>query len=388
MYSTVFKHCFGSIPILLRQTISRVYKTTETIIPFTFIPIIRTLMVASRPIAAISLSQTLRKYRTDQAYIRAVPESAVFSNKVLNSIAITRPNTLVSLSKLHGIGPIRCQHYGRDIVRLVNLDSKKKKVKLNGKSNGKLTATNATRKTKTGGSNITKTRAVKGSSKLDQRHKKTRTNTIANKARKPNKPAKKAFMNTGYYTTTSRGQPPQIVPRHSSPLPGSNAVTVVPKPKNDIGKEVQIKIKSKRLPRSLKTSVYVLELEDGRVYVGSSKDVPRRISQHKAGSGSAYTKIYRPTGVQLPRLGNIEGDGDAAERDETLRYMMIRGIPYVRGWKFARVDMPPEEFDEAEANIRELFDLCRRCGYKGHFCTHCRATFDRMGNPVGKGFKV
>jgi hypothetical protein len=128
----------------------------------------------------------------------------------------------------------------------------------------------------------------------------------------------------------------------------------------------------------------VLELEGGRVYVGSSKNVQRRLSQHAAGSGSAYTRLYRPTGVQLPRLGNVEGDGDAAERDETLRYMMLRGVPFVRGWKFVRVDMPPEEYDEAEANIRELFNLCRKCGYEGHFCTYCRATFDRLGRPVGR----
>ena len=86
----------------------------------------------------------------------------------------------------------------------------------------------------------------------------------------------------------------------------------------------------------------------------------------------------------LPRLGNVEGDGDAAERDETLRYMMLRGVPFVRGWKFARVEMPSEEFEEAEANIRELFDLCRKCGCKGHFCTHCRATFDRLGRPIAR----
>jgi hypothetical protein len=41
--------------------------------------------------------------------------------------------------------------------------------------------------------------------------------------------------------------------------------------------------------------------------------------------------------------------------------------------------MPPEEFDEAEANIRELFDLCRKCGYKGHFMAQCKATYDRWG---------
>jgi hypothetical protein len=47
--------------------------------------------------------------------------------------------------------------------------------------------------------------------------------------------------------------------------------------------------------------------------------------------------------------------------------MMIRGIQFVRGWKFARVDMPPAEFVEADANIRELFDLCKKCGYKGQY---------------------
>jgi len=129
-----------------------------------------------------------------------------------------------------------------------------------------------------------------------------------------------------------------------------------------------------------KTQVYILELQHGRVYVGSSKDVRKRIQQHSNGSGSAYTRAYRPTGVLLPRLGNIDGEGDAAERDETLRYMMLRGIPYVRGWKFTQVDMSLDDFDEAEANIRELFNLCRRCGYKGHFINHCKCTYDRWGN--------
>jgi predicted GIY-YIG superfamily endonuclease len=132
-------------------------------------------------------------------------------------------------------------------------------------------------------------------------------------------------------------------------------------------------------------SVYILELDQGRVYGGSSKDVQRRLQQHVAGSGSAYTRVYRPTGVLLPRLGNVKGDGDAAERDETLRYMMMRGVAYVRGWKFSQVVMSPADFEEAEANIRELFNLCRRCGYQGHFITQCRASYDRWGQDVRSG---
>lgn len=127
--------------------------------------------------------------------------------------------------------------------------------------------------------------------------------------------------------------------------------------------------------------VYILELAQGRVYVGHSTDRRRRIQQHMAGQGSAFTKAFPPTGVVLPRLGCVSGSPEAAERDETLRYMFLRGIPVVRGWKYVRVDMSDEEMQEAEANIRELFDFCRRCGHPGHFIHQCKASFDRLGRP-------
>ena len=127
------------------------------------------------------------------------------------------------------------------------------------------------------------------------------------------------------------------------------------------------------------TEVYVLELARGRVYVGKSGNVPLRRVRHEQGEGSAFTKAFKPTGVLLPRLGNVEGCGDAAERDETLRYMFMKGIQNVRGWKYTQVNMTSEEEQEAENNIRELFDLCRRCGMPGHFRNVCRSRFDRRG---------
>ena len=104
----------------------------------------------------------------------------------------------------------------------------------------------------------------------------------------------------------------------------------------------------------------------------------------------------------------MRGSGDAAERDETLRYMLLRGVQNVRGWRYVAVNLTLAEQDDAEANIRELFDLCRRCvpswlftspglvvihvtwanrdscscGYSGHFQSSCKATWDRNGKPV------
>ena len=116
--------------------------------------------------------------------------------------------------------------------------------------------------------------------------------------------------------------------------------------------------------------------------IGARNDKARKhFQQHVAGQGSAFTKAFPPTGVLLPRLGRVTGSAEAAERDETLRYMFLRGIQLVRGWRYVRVDLPQEDLDDAERNIRELYDLCRRCGHPGHFITGCKASFDRLGRP-------
>lgn len=105
--------------------------------------------------------------------------------------------------------------------------------------------------------------------------------------------------------------------------------------------------------------------------------------QHMSGTGSAFTKAFKPTGNMLPRLGNVQGMGDAAERDETLRYMFLRGIHNVRGWRYTTVELSPEMVNDAECNIRELYDLCRRCGGANHFIGGCRYEFDRLGRKIG-----
>ena len=269
------------------------------------------------PCVNLALENVLRQYRTQQAFSRSVPANSIYGNKLMHSILEKKPSTLRQLTTLKGMGTKRCKTYGPDLIKLIHVALKDKQPTPAGK------------------------KAIKAAANFL-----SRPNPIS--AAKPR---------------------PRPRPR-PRPKPGC-ALAAVQLP------VAGTKPKSKPQAKS----VYVLELEDGRVYVGSSANVNRRIQQHMSGCGSAYTRLYKPTGVQLPRLGNISGDGDAAERDETLRYMSQRGIPFVRGWKFTQVVMSEAEFAEAEANIRELHDLCRRCGYRGHFLSQCRATYDRWGNP-------
>jgi predicted GIY-YIG superfamily endonuclease len=128
--------------------------------------------------------------------------------------------------------------------------------------------------------------------------------------------------------------------------------------------------------------IYVLELDKGRVYVGRSKNVARRVQQHKDGVGPSFTAMYPPTGVLLPRLGRVSGSAEAAERDETLRYMHLRGIDKVRGWKYTNVLLTEAEVREIKDNIREMLNLCRRCGHPGHFAAQCKNNFDTDGNQL------
>lgn len=148
-------------------------------------------------------------------------------------------------------------------------------------------------------------------------------------------------------------------------------------------------------------SIYILELGHGKVYVGRSKCVPRRVKQHLNGEGPLFTRLHPPTGIRLPRLGRVSGQrkkepsrdvqktkarmtgsGEAAERDETLRYMYLRGVDNVRGWKYTMPVLTDGERREITENIRELFDLCRRCGHPGHFISQCKAHYDTDGRAL------
>jgi hypothetical protein len=126
-----------------------------------------------------------------------------------------------------------------------------------------------------------------------------------------------------------------------------------------------------RVNASKYASIYVLELEDGYIYVGKSKNIEYRIRQHMNKCGAVFTTIHAPTGKILHREGTLEGDGDGPERDETLRQMHKHGAHNVRGWKYCNRRISSTELLEIESNIREMLDLCRRCGRPGHFASKC-----------------
>ena len=114
--------------------------------------------------------------------------------------------------------------------------------------------------------------------------------------------------------------------------------------------------------------VYVNELNSGCFYVGSSGNIDIRVAQHE---NSAVVRrhggIYRLCEPITPRETNLR----SWERAETLQRMMEHGIDRVRGWEFTQDILSLDNLHMIRTLFFGDFDLCRRCGFRGHYQGRC-----------------
>ena len=76
---------------------------------------------------------------------------------------------------------------------------------------------------------------------------------------------------------------------------------------------------------------YVLECDSGKLYVGRTTNLTRRLTQHFTKQGARWTKKYPPRRVVLVKPGDCE-------RMLTLRLMQRHGVGRVRGGPWCRVE--------------------------------------------------
>ena len=79
--------------------------------------------------------------------------------------------------------------------------------------------------------------------------------------------------------------------------------------------------------------LYALELEGGHYYVGQSFEPDERLAVHKAGKGSAWTRLH-PLVRELERRATRATDwkvAEVAENEWTLELMALYGWEKVRG---------------------------------------------------------
>ena len=115
--------------------------------------------------------------------------------------------------------------------------------------------------------------------------------------------------------------------------------------------------------------VYVLEHNSGCLYVGSSKNIDNRVAQHRNNPvvNNRHGGIFKVHLPMTPHNPNLR----SWERDETITRMMEHGIDRVRGWEFQGDILTLDHLKTITLLFFGDFDLCRRCGFRGHFQKQC-----------------
>ena len=128
------------------------------------------------------------------------------------------------------------------------------------------------------------------------------------------------------------------------------------------------------------TTIYTLELENNKYYVGKSCVPKQRILKHFQEEGSEWSKLYKPIKV----LSEVKGDAFDEEK-YTLIAMEKYGIDNVRGGSYCNVKLSQYDKDKALQTIRSISDKCYKCGKKGHFAKDCCEDNDSDENELCDG---
>lgn len=115
------------------------------------------------------------------------------------------------------------------------------------------------------------------------------------------------------------------------------------------------------------TNIYILKLEGGRYYVGKTDNPMKRYQEHLNGSGSVWTRKYKPVGIEKV----IEKASPFDEDRYVKEYMAKYGIEKVRGGAYASILLTDEQEDNLRHELRATTDRCLTCGKTGHFANQC-----------------
>jgi len=117
-------------------------------------------------------------------------------------------------------------------------------------------------------------------------------------------------------------------------------------------------------------SLYVLQLENNKWYVGKTSDVAKRFKEHQSGKGSAWTTVNKPLFIVESRPLK-----DAYDETNTTKELMKKyGIDNVRGGAHVQVSLPDHVEKTLSHEIRDASGKCFNCGLGGHFAGECPIT--------------
>ena len=123
-------------------------------------------------------------------------------------------------------------------------------------------------------------------------------------------------------------------------------------------------------------NIYVLELEQGKYYVGKTDHTFQRFNQHVTGDGAKWTQKYK-----VKDLFEFHRDRtDADENRITLQMMKKYGIKNVRGGSWSQLKLSKKSINSLERRINgrryskvKSTKKCTKCGRNNHTAQNCYA---------------
>lgn len=113
--------------------------------------------------------------------------------------------------------------------------------------------------------------------------------------------------------------------------------------------------------------LYVLRCEKSKYYVGVANNVVSRFQQHKTGSGSAFTKIYKP--IDIVKVVELKS---AFDEDVMVKeYMKTFGIQNVRGGTWSQLTFKVSQYEFLQKELNHSQGNCLQCGSSDHFVKNC-----------------
>ena len=121
-------------------------------------------------------------------------------------------------------------------------------------------------------------------------------------------------------------------------------------------------------------TVFTLELEGGKYYVGRSESVDRRLREHYAGEGTEFTKLHRPLAEQQVEKVSCKSKDEATAvvAKRTLELMSEKGIENVRGSQHSRINLGEKTKKALQHEIDVLKNNCYECHEPGHMAQSCK----------------